>query len=1645
MQTPFMYDNKKNTSTDVKVVLDKSNEGYILTLKPNAEWLNNNEREYPITLDPAIYTDYSGIEIYTVPESLSVSNLVLSKQQTAFLKFNLPKLSSSQVVTKADFNGLCDNSLVDKGYIYLRKVTSPWSPDTISSSNLPQIQTKIEDYQKNYYIKNGVEDYYFDMTNVVRSWYSSGNNYGVQLSLSKDASEGQLRLIEPYLIISYMDNSGLNNYSSYHTQDIGRAGTAYVNDFTGNLILSHNDMSSIGNRMPVKIKHIYSTSETNNLEMKYGQGWILNLNETIKLVTVNSQSWYEYIDEDRVKHNLTPFDSKYYKDENGEEFQLMKNTDGTIKIIDENKVIFNFNTEGNLASKVDTNGNQITLKYEGTKLVGVTDGVGRTMVLEYSTDGKLSSIADSSNRKISYIYNGNQLINIIYPDGKKATYVYDAGNKLISVINCDGYKIDYTYYSTSPYRVQSVKEGNIDGTQGSQLNVSYDYNMTIYTDNNQRKNIYQFDAMGKTISVRDDLGNAQYYKFGGPINSTNLTCISKLQTTTANYLQDHNAELESYWKGGGTEDSLNYGKSSSVYTTEDKYLGNKSLKVIKGSAGNRHYFEQSVNLTKGKAYTLSAYVKTVNISKESAGACISVKYYDGTGNVKTVDSQYISESSDWQRIDLKFTIPADAISNVVYVDAGILNETGTAYFDGLQLEDGSLSNRYNLVENSDLTYGTGTPTFWNSNVPSTSYGSLVSEADNTHPLTFNLNRYKINGKNDSSLKIFQNINVQGKQGDTFTFGGWAKGESLMLKSNRKFELQVEIKKIDGTVQKQTAKFNEATSAWQYITDTVCAEGDYNGIIISALYDYNANVAYFDGFQLYKEQYGDKYSYDSLGNIKTINSIGGSQTVIGYNENNNIQTIADGKGTSTFEYDSKNNLIKNTSNEGVINSYTYDSYGNIVMSKTGEGTSFIETSTDYTANGNYVKSKTDSLGNTILVNYNETKGLMDNVIDAKNQKISYNYDENNDLLNSVSSVVGGKQISNSYTYENDRIKTINHNGFNYTFDYDSIGNNTGVSVGNQKVLTNNYEISTGRLLDSTYGNGQKVGYDYDKNDRVIGISYNDSIRYKNEYDASGNIGYHEDLVNGMNYKYEYDLSNKLKRILDSRGRSISFLTEEGSGYAKVSEKVDNKTYDTTYAVDKDGRPKSVIYTRNTKNILSYEYDTLGRLSSKGINSENSVYKTSYSYVKGVSGATSNSVESIMNGNNALVYTYDKNGNIETINENGKVIKYYYDEQNELIREDNQVLNKTISYTYDLGGNIVDKKEYSYTTGSLTGITPTSTIPYSYGDTNWKDKLTEYNGKAITYDTIGNPLAYDGYTYTWEMGRSLKSISKTGLDMSFKYNENGIRTEKIVNGKTTKYYLSGDKVTYETDDIDKIYYTYDSDDNLVSMNLNGIEYYYIRNVQGDIIGLIDNLGAQVVNYTYDSWGKLISTTGILKDTVGVKNPYLYRGYRYDRETGLYYLQSRYYNAEIGRFINADVTDILQVVQGQLLGSNLFAYCCNNPINSSDPSGYMSLRTAGLIIDGIILVLNLFSAFMGLKATIQLIKFVSKEAVRATKKKIIQILTPVLGTVAKAVLGFSVGAANSIASYACDLFLNMSLGLAIASAIYRFVPASHRILSP
>lgn len=126
-------------------------------------------------------------------------------------------------------------------------------------------------------------------------------------------------------------------------------------------------------------------------------------------------------------------------------------------------------------------------------------------------------------------------------------------------------------------------------------------------------------------------------------------------------------------------------------------------------------------------------------------------------------------------------------------------------------------------------------------------------------------------------------------------------------------------------------------------------------------------------------------------------------------------------------------------------------------------------------------------------------------------------------------------------------------------------------------------------------------------------------------------------------------------------------------------------------------------------------------------------------------------------------------------------------------------------------------------------------------------------------------------------------------------------------------------------------------MIGLQINGESYYYVRNMQGDVNSIIDENGEVVVNYVYDTWGKVISVSGTLADTVGEQNPIRYRGCYYDTETGLYYLNSRYYDPETGRFVSADV---------QTEAGNLYAYCQNDPVNRSDESGYLSKKWKRII---------------------------------------------------------------------------------------------------
>ena len=307
-------------------------------------------------------------------------------------------------------------------------------------------------------------------------------------------------------------------------------------------------------------------------------------------------------------------------------------------------------------------------------------------------------------------------------------------------------------------------------------------------------------------------------------------------------------------------------------------------------------------------------------------------------------------------------------------------------------------------------------------------------------------------------------------------------------------------------------------------------------------------------------------------------------------------------------------------------------------------------------------------------------------------------------------------------------------------------------------------------------------------------------------------------------------------------------------------------------------------------------------------------------------------SVTSGGQRYGYTYDSMGNIATFSAPGKgTVTYTYDNQGQLLKAAGDT---TYTYTYDGAGNI------------LTASDGTATHSYTYGDASWKDLLTAFDGQAITYDAIGNPTSYFNGTrwnFTWVNGRTLATASDGTNSLSFAYDAGGLRTSKTVGSTTYRYYYAGGKLMRMTWGGNTIDFFYDANGAPYAMKHNGTVYYYVTNLQGDVMRVVNASGTVVASYDYDPYGKVLSATGTLANV----NPLRYRAYVYDQETGLYYVSGRYYDPEIGRWINADAL----VDQSSVLGYNLFAYCCNNPVNMADTTGNLPFFAITAVIGAVV----------------------------------------------------------------------------------------------
>lgn len=788
----------------------------------------------------------------------------------------------------------------------------------------------------------------------------------------------------------------------------------------------------------------------------------------------------------------------------------------------------------------------------------------------------------------------------------------------------------------------------------------------------------------------------------------------------------------------------------------------------------------------------------------------------------------------------------------------------------------------------------------------------------------------------------------------------------------------------------TDEFGDTTaytydSHYRVLTETTGNETttytyDANGNISSYITndsESNTYYTYDSNNRIVREQVGSDYTYytyDSNGNNLVYATLKEDYTGTAPALYDSTLTCFD---TTTYTYDSSGRVTSEVYSEGGSVSYTYDSYGN-VLSETTVDAENNQTSITYTydafgnaltsTEGNDASSYTyDAAGRLLLSNeageckrtlydnmgrvvqeiapedYDSTKeGLPnENTYDDSNAGHRYVYDSTTGNLTSETNRLG---IETTYTYYSTGEKQSEEFDI-YEFDYNIKGDITEVYVDNVNTLTYNYN-AVYQLTSEVYANGQSIRYSYDNDGNLIAQYHNNDtaafVTYT--YDNDGELTEKVNTDTGLRYEYDGDDVEVYKISNNTLVHSYSeqFVEADEVLETEAHTDVTQSNFGTTTTSVTSGN--SVTYTTgNNTAEYSYTENSNNQITADDLKYNNvSVQPSTYTYdnAGNVTGKEigflydneNESVDILLEYNHQRISGFGYGGNID--------IYYYYDDNGQLERVDAEYpFGKTRGFTYDSRGNITAKTQYHYTTGSLENATTEGTKSFSYASTGWTDKLLSVDNDSLTYDAVGNVLTFGDRSFTWSSGRNLASITEGNNTYSYTYDEDGIRTSKTVNGTTTYYNTKDGVILSQSDGTNTLVFQYDQSGAPTGFTLNGTQYFYMINITGDVIGLTDEGGEIFAEYAYDEWGELVGQytyNNDLEDVVEL-NPIRYRGYYYDAETDYYYLQSRYYDPSISRFINSDMPEYAGKQKDDCSGTNIFAYCCNDPVNNVDYEGY------------------------------------------------------------------------------------------------------------
>lgn len=997
------------------------------------------------------------------------------------------------------------------------------------------------------------------------------------------------------------------------------------------------------------------------------------------------------------------------------------------------------------------------------------------------------------------------------------------------------------------------------------------------------------DALYAKLVLRvNDLGTAWFdnvqFEYGPVINQYNLLSNESFETDI-----DNDAKPDGWiYANLATEDG-------DGVVSDVSHSGNNAV-LIHGKASTNKFIYQKINL-EGKTGTpvhISGWAKPEGASPTGGdfSLLIQVVFKDGSPD-GWYGFDYDKSGSDWEYKATEIR-PAKDFSHIA-IYAKYENQTGRAWFDDFKIRlNGSshaFMSAYNIAENGSFELdadNTGWPDGWpvvHSETSGTYSTTWVDKIDGWQGSTEIADEYKpYNGE-----KMLKMANMP----------DWAKVNTFFfetIKENATYSASALIKTENVSGSGAVLIFDVYSSSNVYLgqltSEAITGSADWTRVTLTASYD----------------------------ELKAISS-SAAKIKLG------IGVSAATSGTMYFD------TIRMWEKE-------------------------IESTFEYDVNDNYMVSATNQLGHKLLIG-NDKRGNLDLVTDAKNNAYDYNYDE----LDRVKQIVNPLGLNSQFAYDvtptANTVQIDNSDGSGYIntaikVTYNELGLPKIVKDSNWRDTQLEYDKNT-NLTDIKYPDGNIIHYTYDKANRITDINYTGDARtWAFGYDANSNITTENN--SGTITSYSYDDLNRLKNI----------------AYPQIN----GSNHNTTYSYNTVGQVTQVQHSPLGNDSVSYSYNLSGfNTSVRGPNNseaefmynEQSQLKKSWAgqignrhYLSYRDYDASGNIIRIWTEDNQgnllsdITYdTYDQNGNLRVATDRltGEYTKYDYDAINQLTKEEyyssNDILTNIIEYKYEGRDGLLGNR----TSKTVTQGTAISTINYDYNTAN---EILSAGGDAYTHDQRGNLTSDGTRTYIYNLNNQLIEVKEGSTTLSqYEYNAAGLRTKKvdIASSKTYYYYYNGNKLAYISDGNNNMMYffTRDTAGNLLNMidytEATAQTYWYIIDGHGSILGMVDKDGDKVVSYKYDAWGNSVSSSSTINTGNGialdVANPFRYSSYFYDEETDFYYLHTRYYNAELGRFLTRDA----------VLSNNLYTYCMNNPVNIIDTNGMIAWWIAGAAIGAVV----------------------------------------------------------------------------------------------